>query len=522
MKAKEFYEKSTEYRNSNAFLYLGNLYKNGFGIKKDYLKAKEYYEKSSLFNNPASFYKLGQFYENGFGVEQDFLLAKDYYEKSSELNHSKAHFYLGNLYSDGNICQINYKKAIEYYLKSIKIENGIIQIYNPITKLYSASFKTNYYRYISYNNLGLIYITVYEKVEKAEEYLKESAFAEYPYGQNNFGLLNQFYLNNTAKAEYMYERSAKHDFALAEFNIGQMKEIKCKFEESINLYIQASEHEKNKLIFKNTKYKDKRLEISTKFIVCFTNFKLVDYFLTMSKYEEAKKYFIKSINNLKNTGNNSIYPFKFVYANQNEFKNDEFMYLKKYVLNFPLFNLRNQPKLKLNQYSHLFDDKEFQIISNEIKKENSFTKEEEEEETTIDEINMKDNDLNEKKKKVNNDHIKSAIKKIEEQIEFQNLELPKNETNSKSEKIFEDPEILFDFIFNESILSDDSNSDLDLKQCFIKEIKEIIKIMENILYTKPYSILFGRISIEKSKAEFNERNSTEKNVDQSFFEGFGL
>ena len=56
------------------------------------------------------------------------------------------------------------------------------------------------------------------EIKKAEDNIKESAFAEYPFGQNNFGLYNEIYLN----AEYMYNKSSKHKFSLAEYNLGSL------------------------------------------------------------------------------------------------------------------------------------------------------------------------------------------------------------------------------------------------------------------------------------------------------------
>ena len=95
-------------------------------------------------------------------------------------------------------------------------------------------------------------------MEKAEKYIKESAFNEFPFGQNNFGLFNQFYLNKIEYAEYMYERSAKSNFSLAEYNLGYLHEQKNDIKGSIQYYIQASEHEDEELIYRNIHVFDKK------------------------------------------------------------------------------------------------------------------------------------------------------------------------------------------------------------------------------------------------------------------------
>ena len=40
----------------------------------------------------------------------------------------------------------------------------------------------------------------------------------------NADLFNQIYLKHIGNAEYLYERSSKHNFSLAEYNLGYLKE----------------------------------------------------------------------------------------------------------------------------------------------------------------------------------------------------------------------------------------------------------------------------------------------------------
>lgn len=70
---------------------------------------------------------------------------------------------------------------------------------------------------------------------------------------------------------------------------------------------------------------------------------------------------------------------------------------------------------------------------------------------------------------------------------------------------------LFDFIL----------SNEEFKIIFVKEIKSIIQLMSDIIYTPPYSILFGRIDIDKT--EQNEKiNPKKQNINNEFYEGFGI
>ena len=82
--------------------------------------------------------------------------------------------------------------------------------------------------------------------------------------------------------------------------------------------------------------------------------------------------------------------------------------------------------------------------------------------------------------------------------------------------IFNNPDDLFDFIMKYS------NPVINLKQIFIKEIREIINIMKIIMYKPPYSILFGRIFIEKQNKS-TKRPSKKIIIDhlnENFYAGF--
>ena len=115
------------------------------------------------------------------------------------------------------------------------------------------------------------------------------------------------------------------------------------------------------------------------------------------------------------------------------------------------------------------------------------------------ESNEKKNEINEQNK--NDQHIKNCAPN-------------KNEHNTlETVKEFKDPRVLFDFVFS------GKNTDSELKAILINEIKSIINIMNQILYTPPYPILFGRISIAKPKEKFKSKQIA---IDQSFYDGFGI
>ena len=473
---------------------------DGQGVHQDYLKAKKYYEIACKYNDCNGFYNLGELYKNGYGVKQDIMKAITCYEISLKNKNFNSLFILADIFSNGYDSDVNISKSIKYFLMSIKIHYKEIFFFNNFTNDYSYQDVYNIFYYHSNNDLGLIYLIVYEDVEKANEYIKEAAFGQYPFGQNNYGLLNELYFNNIENAKYMYERSSKNNFALAEFNLGQLKEKQEKFDESIQHFLKASEIKNSNLIFRKTNHHDKRLEISNTFIMCFVNLKLTCYYFTKSIFNESKKYFIKSFENI----NIETHKFKFIYQKNNI--KSIFSYLKSFILNFPSFNLLNQLNLSSdikNLIKHFNNEINSEKISGYQNQENN------------ENVSGKQNETKYLNEKINSEKISESQNKENKENTFKKhgtftLMNTKNEDN-QYEICFEDLGELFDFIIKNN----------DIKNIFTSEIKIIIEIMRKIIYTPPYNILFGRLKVVKP--ESNDRsNSKAKNINKEFYEGFGF
>ncbi|KAK8836978.1 Interleukin-1 receptor-associated kinase 4 [Tritrichomonas musculus] len=493
LKARYYYEKACEYGNTEAYFHLGYLYKKGLGVEQNYKKAKDYYEISASYNNPNAYFELGELYKNGFGVKINYLYAKNYYEKSSELGNPAAYFNLAEFYSNGDINDVNYEKSIQYYMKCIEIPRNYFKIYDKKPKSYSFSYMHFTYINHSYNNIGLIYMTVFDNIEKAGNFFKSAAFSEYPFAENNYGLFLQFYMNKLDNAKIWYERSSKHNFAIAEYNLGHFYEEKGDVKKSIEYYCKASEDEAKPLIYHNKQHFDKRLEISKIFVVCFTNLKLVNIFFSLSNFEKAKKYFIKSIDIL--TKNDSNYRF---YLKLNKTKKDNiFSYLKEFILNFPLFNLtifKDTKNTREDLKRELLNSETVKIKIPEIDFEltsgtlgGKFTTVEgllvEIQKNLRDILDIDRNQFNDKYLLI------KKQKNVQKDNEFSNINEQNYFIEIDNDIVFESASDLFDYIIQNN----------DLKKVFINEIIDIINAMNLILYTKPFSILFGRIDIMKNK-----------------------
>ena len=263
---------------------------------------------------------------------------------------------------------------------------------------------------------------------------------------------------------------------MAFFNHAHLHENKNEIKESIQYLIQASKNDQNTLECLRYYHYDKRFEISKTFIICLTNLKLFYYYISLSNIEESKKYFIESIVKLQlNDSNSNLnYTFNFKYTQTL----NSFSYLKSFILGFPLFKydkiIKKHIILKTSNDNYIINKSNNLTIKN-----------------IQEPLENKQNDfvLNVKK-----EGIKNIIQ-------------TKNQNN---EIVFNDPGELFDFVIEKK----------DLKCMFINEIKDLIDVMEKILYTPPYQILFGRINIQK--LESNKENDKSMNIDNNFYSGFGI
>lgn len=481
---------------------LATFYESGEGVKQDYLKAIEYYELLVRHFDGDAAYKLGLFYENGKGVERNLDKAIEYYEIAAQYMNSDAFLKLGSFHEEGKKYPQNYIKAIECYESSAELDNSLAYLrlanifyygkgvdadidkakynYNKIIEmnkpeLYSFKVCHNGSYYIACNDLGLIHL-IDNKTEDKEigiNFIKEAAFAEYSYAQNNLGLIYQLFQKEIENAEYLFGRSSKQNFALADFNLAHLYEIKKDEEKAIEYYIKASQDEDQPLLFRSNEIKDDGIELSKTFVCCLTNLILTDFYLsteqTAINLESAKQYFISSLSKLIKQTNDSHYSFQFDYIEVKDEEEKKFSYIRKFILYFSDF--------------HLSDFVNVEELINSYEK--------------INEIEFQQE---------NNDEEFVCINKMKNKENIADF-YDKNESPSQ----LVDENIEFDKITEPSILFDLAVQNKKSKHLFIHEIKQIIKIMKTILNTPPYYILFGRMFHPIEKSTHSNTNQTDMN-----------
>ena len=98
----ELYKKATQQNDAEAQFYLGRMYYNGQGVKKDFTKAKEWFEKATEQHNMTAQAFLGGMYWNGDGVDKNRQKGKELIEESALSGDPMGQFNFGVLYEEAD------------------------------------------------------------------------------------------------------------------------------------------------------------------------------------------------------------------------------------------------------------------------------------------------------------------------------------------------------------------------------------------------------------------------------------
>lgn len=94
---------------------VGQLYRLGRGVKRDYAKAGQWYEKAAEQWHSAARHNLAVLYEKGLGVPINYTKAFEWYEKAANQDYGVAQFNLAVMYSIGQGTKRDLVKAYMWY-----------------------------------------------------------------------------------------------------------------------------------------------------------------------------------------------------------------------------------------------------------------------------------------------------------------------------------------------------------------------------------------------------------------------
>lgn len=115
--------KVDDYRaDSLAACNLGDIYKSGIEVKRDYTQAFKYYKKAEKSGDSLAIATLGAFYINGWGTDIDTKKGIEYTKKAAQNGISFAQYNLAQLYKKGKIVEKSEKEYTEWLQKAA--DNG--------------------------------------------------------------------------------------------------------------------------------------------------------------------------------------------------------------------------------------------------------------------------------------------------------------------------------------------------------------------------------------------------------------
>lgn len=131
-------KKSADLGLSRAQLWVGYMYANGDGVKRDLHKAAEYYQKAAEQDVGAAFLELANLYEVGEGVEQDVKLAQEYLRRAVRMDAVPAELAYADLlcYEYGD--PTSYQQAVKFYRLAANKNSG--QAFGRLAKLYKNGY----------------------------------------------------------------------------------------------------------------------------------------------------------------------------------------------------------------------------------------------------------------------------------------------------------------------------------------------------------------------------------------------
>lgn len=219
-----------------AMIMLGDLYRNGVYVPKNYSKAIQWYELAQRLGNVNAtcglckcyFYgddfccektklldclerhkiefaycRKGRSYYVGEGVEEDYKKAVFWYRKAAELGNPWAQNSLGVCYEYGNGVEKNLDEAMAWYQKAA---------YKGLSR--------------AQNNLGRYYkegISVEKDLDKAVDWYQKAAEAGNSDAQNNLGdcyCSGRGVKKDYKKAVFWYQKAAEAGNSEAQYNLG--------------------------------------------------------------------------------------------------------------------------------------------------------------------------------------------------------------------------------------------------------------------------------------------------------------
>lgn len=237
------YSKAAKQGDADAQFQLGEMYRDGRGVPRDYAAAIAWYRKAAQQGNVDGQFGLGSMYKWGFGVPKDDHEGVAWYRKAAEQGHAKAQSSLGWAYQQGHGVTKDDKEAFAWYRKAAEqgdagAQNNLGWMYREGVGGVSRNDKEAVAWYqkaaqqgyaLAQSNLGAMYqqgLGVAQDDKKAVALVRKAVAQGNAEGQYSLGLMYQRGLGvpmDTKEAIDWYHKAAEQGFAPAQDALRKLK-----------------------------------------------------------------------------------------------------------------------------------------------------------------------------------------------------------------------------------------------------------------------------------------------------------
>jgi len=97
---------------------LGELYRKGHGVERNYKKAAQWFRRAARLGDAEAQFNLGALYRVGKGVKKDSGLAAQWYERAAKKGYAAAQYSFGLMLENGRGVERDRAAAREWYIKA--------------------------------------------------------------------------------------------------------------------------------------------------------------------------------------------------------------------------------------------------------------------------------------------------------------------------------------------------------------------------------------------------------------------
>ncbi|OHT11939.1 hypothetical protein TRFO_18415 [Tritrichomonas foetus] len=324
-------ERTNKFNYAKTLIYLGNLYENGYVIKKDIDKAVECYQKAINIGYYNAYSDIARIYQTKSSGKYNIHKCLNYLKSGSRYGCIISKYQLSVFYLEGKKVRKKTNKAINYLEQisnlsldqDVSFDDDFFGDFYPVNfskKRKLAPVKINpefikTYKIRSSTLLAMIYLFEFSKIDLALKYFCEiSSFNSS--ALNYMGLIWYYFYKDINKAEFYFMQATQNQNIFAFINLGKLKEEKGEIKTAMKLYKYVLHHKKE--LIQQDIFIERKLKYILKTVNSFllwVNLKLYLFYTKSKKESKIRKYYDAVLEMIKQ--NNAIHNFLYNFHSPN-------------------------------------------------------------------------------------------------------------------------------------------------------------------------------------------------------------